>query len=107
MLVIKNGVNFADLKPEIVRAAWEAEKVYAQELELPFVVTAGRDGKHMAGSKHYDGAAIDARSKTVPREKLERVWNLLKLRIGLGYDIILEGRDGPNEHFHIEWDPKE
>jgi hypothetical protein len=66
------------------------------------VLTSVRDGKHKAGSKHYDGLAFDARTWKLKAENKEaEVVAVLKKRLGPDYDVVLEG-----DHIHIEHDPK-
>ena len=67
-------------------------------------ITSGNDGKHMKNSLHYKNYAIDIRSKDM-RMKEYTLWNLQK-KLGKDYDCILEGKNTPNEHIHIEYDPK-
>ena len=62
----------------------------AHDLEL--VVTAGQDGKHMAGSKHYVGLAVDIRFPL--RDEI-------RAALGPGWDVVWE-----KDHVHLEWDPK-
>jgi len=72
---------------------------------LPFVViTSGVDGTHMRASKHYDGLALDIRSKGMFDKKgtLQR----LKTVLGSDFDVILEAEGKDNEHIHVEFDPK-
>lgn len=70
-------------------------------------VTSGEDGSHMAQSKHYTGDAIDFRTKDVlNRNTLSAMVNLVRLRLGSDYDVLLESLNQPNEHLHVEYDPK-
>jgi len=79
----------------------------AEALNLDIHITAVMNGKHMVGSKHYIGNAIDLRSKNFPT--LEAKQDFLKkvlARLGPGYEGFLEDGKQLNEHFHFEWDPK-
>ena len=79
----------------------------AQELPFPVTITSGTDGKHMKGSKHYTGEAIDIRSKNFPnkRAKQEFIAAVL-LRLGPGYEAFLESEGKASEHIHVEFDPR-
>lgn len=82
------------------------------------VITAGRNGKHMAGSRHYTDDAIDVRSKTF-RDKLQFVGAVINrlgvpepvtTKTGAGFQTtdkkwlgIVEYAGSDNEHFHFEW----
>lgn len=80
----------------------------AQTLEEPndITITSGTDGKHMRQSLHYEGAALDVRSKNFGSAVAKRhfLQAVLK-RLGKGYQGILEHEGGANEHFHFEYDP--
>ena len=79
----------------------------AQEMNLEITVTAGMDGQHMTGSRHYTGEALDVRSKNFATKglKAEFLVRVLK-RLGMKYQGFLEGEGTANEHFHFEYDPK-
>ena len=91
--------------PEVLTALGTATALYGS-INLPCVVTSGNDAKHRIGSLHYVGRAFDLRSKTVPREKLDRLVGDLRRELGPRFDVVLESRGGDNEHIHVELDPK-
>ena len=99
------GVRFWQTPPEVLEALAKATAIYGA-FNLPLVVTSMNDSKHRIGSLHYVGRAFDCRSKTVPRDKLDNLIGQLRRALGPRFDVILEDRDGPNEHAHIELDPK-
>jgi len=70
------------------------------------VITGGCEGKHSFSSLHYRGDALDIRSKDFT--DAEAV--LEDCREALGhvpdFDLILEHHYQPNEHFHLEFQPK-
>lgn len=95
MLKIKSGV-----KPQLlVIAAALANISQVESLEL--VITSGTDGKHMIGSKHYNGEALDLRISNLTITQRDLVRTKLKQRLGVNYDIVLE-----KDHIHIEYDKK-
>lgn len=74
-------------------------------------ITCGREG-HEAGL-HPQDRAIDVRTRNVvARDETTRVALVRKAigrlaeRLGAGWEIVLEDAHGPNEHAHIELDPK-
>lgn len=69
-------------------------------------ITSILDGKHSQGSLHYLGRAADLRSQTVSRPELERCLRDLMEALGPDWDVLLEKLGTPDEHFHIEFDPK-
>lgn len=74
---------------------------------VDLVITAGTNGQHMKNSLHYKSAAVDVRSKNFPSKASSDAF-LAKMKAAFGpkYDILYEDAGTPNEHFHIEFDPK-
>lgn len=102
MLYIKAGVRLSGMRPEILLAAVAAERVY-EKAGFECVVTSCVDGKHMAGSLHYKGAAIDLRTKHVPHAlELKQIVGRIKECLGPDFDVVLE-----QDHLHIEFDAKQ
>lgn len=75
----------------------------AIQLDAPFdiVITSGTDSKHMPGSRHYSGDALDLRRSNIPPKWLDRYLTQLRGRLGSDYDVVLE-----HDHIHVEYDPK-
>ena len=79
-----------------------------QQMDEPVdvTITSGTDGKHMTGSKHYSGDALDIRSKNFPNAQSKRAFmTAVLMRLGKGYQMILEHEGKAQEHFHCEYDP--
>lgn len=70
------------------------------------LVTSGNDGKHMKGSLHYEGKALDFRTSNWPMGRQEAILTEIKRSLGTDYDCLLECMGTPNQHLHIEYDPK-
>jgi hypothetical protein len=70
------------------------------------LITSGNDSTHMKGSKHYSDEALDFRTKSLSKADKHLFKDTLATRLGKGYDLVLEDEDGPNEHLHVEYDPK-
>jgi len=96
---LKPGADLRGIKPEIILAMILCEPIISKY--APFVVTSVCDGKHMQGSKHYEGMAIDIRTREMQAAMLKPCLEELKEALGHQYDAILEG-----DHFHVEFDPK-
>jgi hypothetical protein len=94
MIFIKAGVT-----PRLLIIAAAIANV-AQTLQLNVTITSGTDGKHMTGSKHYTGEALDVRKSNLTKAERAAFLAAVKQRLGKGYDVI----DEPS-HFHIEYDP--
>ena len=89
------------------------------------IVTAGKDGRHLRDSKHYDNQALDFRTWHLSGQPNPcRSWEEcsptckaivegLKMRLGKDFDVLFEpdayGVDGKQtriQHIHAEFDPK-
>ena len=68
------------------------------------IVTSVNDGVHKSGSLHYQGRAIDFRSKIYPRERLEHVVAEFRKLYSADYQLLWEHPGQPNEHLHLEYD---
>lgn len=67
------------------------------------VITAGSDGAHTAGSRHYSGEALDIRSKTfADLEAKERFRRDYQAALGPKFRVLLEQVGLPAEHFHAQ-----
>jgi hypothetical protein len=97
---LKQGVVF-DLKEGILRALPVIEHVWLKYGQEP-VITAGTDGKHMKGSKHYSGDAVDVRSRFFDAETTVAVAKDLAFKLGSEFDVV----NHVGSHIHIEYDPK-
>ncbi len=100
MLMIKPGVRITGLRPELLVAIIAAERVY-EEAGHDLTLTACVDGKHMAGSFHYSGLAVDIRTNDVPALEVPKLVARIKTCIGDDFDVLLEA-----DHLHIEFQPK-
>lgn len=100
LVSLKKGVNFSNMHEKIWGAVPKIATVF-EGVHVPFVITAGRDGKHKIGSLHYAGRAIDIRSRDLSTDAIKvSVLNDLKRVLGDEYDVLFEG-----DHYHVEYDP--
>lgn len=102
MIRVKSSVRPMSLL--ILAAA--ANTAHAMELAVDVVVTSGNDSTHMARSRHYTDEALDFRTKTMGAQTKRQFMADLKARLGADFDLVLEDDGGPNEHLHVEYDPK-
>jgi hypothetical protein len=65
------------------------------------MITACVDGKHMAGSLHFSGQAVDLRTRDVPAGDMQKLLARIRECVGGDYDVILE-----IDHLHVEFQPK-
>jgi hypothetical protein len=76
-------------------------------LDVDLVITSANDSRHSRTSLHYDGKAIDVRSKNIrTQEQKLKLQVTVDEALGPDFDFILEGLGSANEHFHLEWQPK-
>lgn len=96
-----NSVNVKGLRPVFAKFLPEIEKVIKRVLgdQYEMTITSANDGKHMQGSKHYKGLAIDIRCRDM--RNVNEVVNALKGAFDKPLDIVFEA-----DHIHIEYDPK-
>ncbi len=131
MLELKSGVRLDNLCPQIVlalqvasgawRDAWIDHDFKQSRADMPtrkrgaapvtyyhpLVVTSINDGKHSRTSLHHIGHAVDLRTKSLPSAVAKR-WFVAEVRrrVGVEFDVILEGLGTTNEHCHLEYQPK-
>jgi hypothetical protein len=103
---VKEGVRFDDLVPQMTLAAQIVDGTYAMFGTLECWITSANDGKHMETSWHYKGRALDFRTHNFVGDK-KKLLEKVKEHLGKNYDVVLEAPDSPNEHLHVEYDPKE
>jgi len=120
-LKLKSNVQLTDLQPQMIIALLVVMGVYKESGLSEVMVTSANDSKHGVGSRHYRGQALDFRThdigtlqipkdtaediKRLRANKLERIRQNISNSL-IGYDVILEDVNQPNEHLHVEYDPK-
>lgn len=99
----KPGVIIQGLKPIMFPLIVYASNIHFRLFNSKkMVITSVLDGKHMKGSKHYRGLAIDVRINDKSKDEVHRFYYTITYDSNLiDYDIVLE-----KDHIHIEYDPK-
>ena len=104
MISLKAGVKLqgsqGGLQPQILLAIVVADQVY-RDHGYNLIITSGSDGKHKVGSLHYQGQAVDLRTRHVPAERIPLIAKVLHERLGSDFDVVVE-----KDHIHLEYDPK-
>lgn len=94
--VVKDGIT--DKAEHAIRVS---DEVHKDVLDRESTVTSVNDGKHMAGSKHYEGNAVDFRTRDMTPTQAEKIKVKMQNSLGKDYDVINEG-----DHIHVEYDKK-
>lgn len=105
MLQFKEGVSLRGLEPQMLIALQVVEEEYSK-YGVDTWVTSGNDSTHKVGSKHYSGCALDFRTKHVGGMGKGLASSIAKRLTHIGFDVLYEGAGTPNEHIHVEYDPK-
>ena len=98
---LKKGVSIQLIQPQIILALIIANEIW-KELGQDLVITAGNEysDKHSITSYHYQGLAVDLRTRYfAAHEKLTAFQNL-KRNLGESFDVVFHPT-----HIHIEFDP--
>lgn len=108
MIRIGAQVNLQGIKSELVFGIFAflfaLQERYGFEQTLR--ITSANDRSHSYTSLHYDGGAVDIDSKPYPRDSVRDFTAKLNAELGPDFDLILEDFSFPNEHWHLEWQPK-
>ena len=103
----KNGV-YLDIQPEMAKGLPLIDAAYSDlGLDTECVVTSANDGRHMDGSLHMVGRAVDLRTRDLHEEVIRRLANALRKRlngsdiINRPYQVVVE-----KDHIHVEYQPK-
>lgn len=98
----KLGVDAEDIRHQIWFAIGFAEALSEALGYGEVVVTSLRDGTHSAKSLHYEGLAMDLRTRNLTAEQICGWVSLLKKYLDpRGFDVVLE-----EDHIHVEFQPK-
>ncbi len=99
--MIKSGVDVRGIQPEILLAVQEAREVY-RKYGATFVITSCKEGNHRPFSKHFEGLAIDLRTRNLDDKDKAPIAEAINRALGPQYDVVLE-----SDHIHVEFDPKD
>lgn len=105
MRVKDASVNRTVMTPEMLEAETVAD-VLCRALGHDCICTSANDGHHGDHSLHYQNQARDFRTHHMPPMDKTVFKNFVKKALGSSYDVLIEDLGGPNEHLHVEFDPK-
>ena len=110
MMSLKAGVSLKDLQPQTVVAMMVVKELLNDKGLRTFTITSCNDSTHMMNSLHYKGLAFDVRTHDIILSNrgvwLTQLKTELKNLLSAEFDVVLEDAGGPNEHLHVEYDPK-
>ena len=98
-------IGFQSLKPQLVLALLVVDQVMKQ-FGKEAMITSINDAKHAVTSLHYDGGAVDLRSKWFDEPEAVLQTCLMALGNNPDFDMIFEAKGEDWEHFHLEYQPK-
>jgi hypothetical protein len=109
MILCKETVRFKNFPIQMLYILMSLHTVWRKVIPaIDPVITAANDSRHMEGSYHYTGYALDVRSKNLEQVTKQEVLRELKmLLIAPQYDVVLELEGTENEHFHIEFNARQ
>jgi len=97
----KPGVSIMGLRREMYFAMDQVNIAAAVLGPYEATVTSAVDGKHSPTSLHYDGRAIDIRTRDQAVGEVVMFLAAIREHLPDDYDVVDEG-----SHIHIEWQPK-
>ncbi len=99
---ISRGVRLHGLRTEMIVALMVVRDVYD---EHEVILTSGIEGKHMRGSMHYQGGALDFSTSQLAPSDAKQIAKDIQKSLGFDFDVVLH--EGASRHLHIEYDPKD
>ena len=106
---LKSNVRLSGLVPQMVLAAIVVEGIM-RGYGVECVITSANDSTHGTGSLHHRDnlcRALDFRTHFADLTGFEdSLRAAVAASLGPDFDVVLEDKDGPNEHLHVEYDPK-
>lgn len=101
-MFLKSGVSVQGLQAEILLAILIVNEVCKTHGVEP-TITSISDGAHSKNSYHYQGDAVDFRTKDIPSAIIPIILDQIRLRLTSEYDVLHESVNTPNQHLHIEY----
>lgn len=108
----KQGVQWKDMHTSMWMARMVTDTVYREETGVGATITSARRTATPGGSSlHPKGRAIDVRVWGMTQHQQRRTAELIRDRLGPGFDVIVEGPAAENPaykhrapHIHIEYE---
>ena len=104
----KNGskhVKVLGVKSEMIMGHLVVMGVFESN-NVECIITSLADGKHSESSKHYEGNAIDYRTRHIANAAVKtKIITEIKESLTQDFDVVFEDAGTDNEHLHVEFDP--
>lgn len=94
------GASISGIRPESVIGMLVALSLF-NELEQPFELSSGLEGKHGRNSLHFVGLAFDVTTRGIDQRAHAEITKHLVDRLGDEFDVVYE-----QSHWHIEFQPE-
>ena len=104
--MLKHGVELRGLSP-VWGVAYPIIRDVFRDYGYACVITSANDSTHGPNSLHYKGKALDFRTKHIAVMDKARVIDAIRTALGAQFDVVFESVGLPNEHAHVEHDPKD
>lgn len=99
-LRLKSGVNPVGIRPEILLVMFIADGIYRGHGH-ECVVTSLNDSVHSDTSRHYQGMAVDFRTRDFSGDVAREITEELRVALGRNYLVLNEGN-----HIHVSYKPR-
>jgi hypothetical protein len=105
MITIGPVCRIIGMRPELTLGLMAINAVIGP---VRMILTHVMDGVHSRASIHYAGGAGDLVFKdNIPWEEKEALYERSVKAVGVDFDLVFESKRAPNEHWHLEYQPKE
>lgn len=95
-------------RPELTIALVVLDGILRKHGDVAMVISHGMDGVHTRASIHYAGGAEDlVFAMLLDATVKQQIVDEWKASVGQDFDVLFENPGTPNEHVHIEWQPKD
>lgn len=99
-MIFKTNVPQDTLRIELRRLLPVIDFINRTVAGREVIITSTTDGNHMKGSLHYQGLAVDIRTRDLSGLTKSILGLQLKLALNLLCDVVVE-----SDHIHIEYQP--
>lgn len=104
LIAADDGVEIDGVHPALMTFAVQLGYLHFLLFGQPLVITSGKDGKHVNGSLHPDGRALDFRTRDKTDSEMQAFLGLLAYAAPHVECRYFDERVGPGgEHVHVEY----